>query len=79
MYGEKTGEKIQSKFSISDATLARYKEFNHTFQQYKGDKRLARNMLYRNFGGSYFFYIHFIYPRIVKPEIITDEDALPQI
>ncbi|MFH0757599.1 MAG: DUF6057 family protein [Bacteroidota bacterium] len=79
MYGEKYQIPVKSLYNITPVTLARYNDFNEVLQQHEGNKKLARNFLYWEMGDSYLYYLHFLYPRIVKPEIVTDENGEPTI
>ena len=70
MYGERKRIPVDSTYNISPATIERYNKFNGIARQYRGNDRLARNALYRDMGTTYLYYLRFIYPRIIKPEII---------
>jgi len=75
MYGEMKHIAVESQYIISPATLARFQTFKQIISQYRGNDMLARKAAYRDMGKTYMYYLRFIYPRIVKPEIINNEDA----
>ncbi len=77
--GEKNHIPVKSQYNITPETTARYNDFNRILQQHEGNKKLARNFLYWEMGDSYLYYNHFLYPRIVKPEIVTEENGEPTI
>jgi tetratricopeptide (TPR) repeat protein len=79
VYGETNDIPVTSLYSITPATLARFDEFNRILGQYSGNRRMARNVLYWEMGKSYMYYFHFLFPRIIKPEIIREEDEEPAI
>ncbi|MBN2697493.1 MAG: hypothetical protein JXR52_01600 [Bacteroidales bacterium] len=79
MFGEVNDSPVNQPYQISPGTMARYREFNSILEQYEGDEKMARNVLYWKMGTGYLYYFHFIYPRIVKPVIIYPEDEEPPI
>ena len=70
---------IENQFAISAETKARFDEFSKKREQYKNSTRMARNMLYKEFGGSYFYFREFVYPNVIKPDIIDDDSDYPAI
>lgn len=69
MYGIKTLTKdVAEKYQVSQASLDRFAAFGKLVEQYEGDPVSARNVLYWEMGQSYFYYLGFLLPRIVKPE-----------
>lgn len=70
MYGELHDIPVEEKYAISHATRARFEQFNQTLRQYEGKGRMARNVLYWEMGRTYMYYLHFVFPRVMKPEII---------
>ncbi len=58
---------------ISQSTLKRYGDFMREAERYRGDPSSARKALYPQYGKSYLYYVQYVYPRIIKPEIITEE------
>ncbi|MBL7111945.1 MAG: hypothetical protein ISS19_08395 [Bacteroidales bacterium] len=74
MYGEMYKIPVKSEYNISPAAIARFNDFNHILKQYEGNEKSARNFLYGEMGKSYMYYLRFVYPRIVKPEIINKND-----
>jgi hypothetical protein len=79
MYGEKNNKQVTTQYQISPVTLARYNNFKKALKEYGGNKKMARNVLYWEMGKSYLYYLHFVYPHIIQPEIITEEDEEPPI
>ena len=79
LYGEMNQIDISSEFEISHETLSKYEEFNKYLKEFEGNKTMARNALYWKMGKSYLYYYKYVYPRIVKREIIFEEDEEPQI
>ena len=79
MFGEMNQIPVKSQYQISPPTQARFNEFSRTVKQYEGNTKLARNNLYVTMGKSYMYYLRFIYPRIVKPEIVKESDEEPSI
>jgi hypothetical protein len=75
MYGAMTKTPVISQYNISPATVSRFNDFTQTLKQYAGNERLARNFLYREYGKSYMYYLQFLYPRIIKSEIIGEDDS----
>lgn len=70
---------IENQFSITAETKARFDEFSKIREQYKNSTRTARNVLYKGFGSSYFYYREFVYPNVIKPDIIDDDSDYPAI
>ncbi len=68
-----------SQFQISAATKTRFDEFNKIREQHRNSTRMARNILYKEFGGSYFYFREFVYPNIIKPDIVDDDSDYPAI
>ena len=62
-----------SRHQLSQATLDRFSEFGLLAKQYESDEIKARNVLYWEMGQTYLYYLGYLYPRIVKPEIIKEE------
>lgn len=60
-------------YEISQASLDRFEEFSRLVKQYKGQGNMARNVLYQEMGQSYLYYLSFLYPRIIKPEILKED------
>ncbi len=79
MYGAKNQIPVQSHYDIRPETMARYDQFNQVVEQHKGNKKMARNYLYWEMGDSYLYYLQFVFPRIVKPEIVIEENEEPPI
>ena len=79
MYGDMNELPVSQEFSITPATLSRFNDFKRTLEEYGGDKKMARNVLYWQMGKTYMYYLHFVFPRIIKPEIVMDEDDEPDI
>jgi hypothetical protein len=74
MYGLMNRSDLLSRYQISQATLDRFSDFGRTQKKYEGDRTMARNVLYREMGQSYMYYLVYLYPRIVKPEMTKDVD-----
>ncbi len=70
---------IDSQFAISTETKARFEEFIKIREQHSNSTRTARNVLYKDFGSSYFYYREFVYPNVIKPDIIDDDSDYPAI
>lgn len=68
-----------SQLQISAATKVRFDEFKKIREQHSNSTRMARNMLYKEFGGSYFYFREFVYPNIIKPDIVDDDSDYPAI
>lgn len=73
MYGELHDIPVEEAYEISPATRTRFEQFNKTLRQYEGKGRMARNVLYWEMGKTYMYYLQFVFPRIIKPEIIYPE------
>ncbi|MFO7670313.1 MAG: DUF6057 family protein [Bacteroidales bacterium] len=74
MYGLMNRSDLLSRYQISQATLDRFGDFGRTRKKYEGDRTMARNVLYSEMGQSYMYYLGYLYPRIVKPEMTKDDD-----
>jgi hypothetical protein len=70
---------VEQQYKISDESLKRFQNFTEKLKQFGNNEKLARNSLYREFGKTYLYWLQFVYPRIVKPEIIQDKYELPPI
>ena len=79
MYSERTGSDLPPEIVISTETKNRFNGFIKELNQYKGKTRMARNNLYAEYGKTYFYFLKFVYPSIMEPDIITDEDDYPEI
>lgn len=79
IFGEKYELPINDQFQISGETKTRFDDFTKKRDLYKNSIRMARNMLYKEFGSSYFYYREFVYPNVIKPEIIDDDSDYPAI
>ena len=79
MYGEMNKVPVTQEFSITQATLIRFNDFKRTLEKYKGDEKMARNVLYWQMGKTYMYYLQFVFPRIIKPEMIMNEYDEPNI
>jgi hypothetical protein len=79
MYADRNDIPVTTQYQISPVTLDRYNDFKKALKQYEGNKKMARNVLYWEMGKSYMYYLYFVFPQIIKPEIITEEDEEPPI
>jgi hypothetical protein len=79
MYAARNGHPLPDEIKISKETQIRYNSFMQQLEQYKGKTRQARNNLYAEFGKTYLYFLQFVYPNILEPEIISDEDDYPAI
>lgn len=79
MYCAVNNIQFEQQFKISDESLKRFQDFTEKLKQFGNKEKLARNSLYREFGKTYMYWLQFVYPRIVKPEIIQDKYELPPI
>ncbi|MGC9341269.1 MAG: DUF6057 family protein, partial [Bacteroidales bacterium] len=79
MYDFLNDESISQNYTISPATQARYKKYMEYYNQYRNDERMARNVLYHEMGTTCMFYLQFVEPRIILPEIIDPEHEEPGI
>jgi hypothetical protein len=70
---------VEQQFKVSGESLKRFHDFTDKLKQFGNNEKLARNSLYREFGKTYLYWLQFVYPRIVKPEIIQDKYELPPI
>jgi hypothetical protein len=68
-----------NEFQISATTKTRFNEFEKIREQHSNSTRMARNTLYKAFGSSYFYYREFVYPNVIKPDIIDDDSDYPAI
>ncbi len=75
----RTGQPLPANISISAETENRYKSFIQKLEQYKEKTRMARNALYGEYGKTYLYFLQFVYPNIIEPEIIDSEDDYPSI
>jgi hypothetical protein len=73
LYGQQNGIPVEDEYDISPETLERFARFNQTLNRYERDPTMARNVLYWDMGKTYLYYMNFLYPRIIKPEIIRPE------
>lgn len=74
MYGMMTLTKdVAATYQVSKPTLDRFAEFGRLVEQHEGDPGMARNVLYWEMGQSYFYYLGYLHPRIVKPERVKEE------
>ena len=62
-----------SRHQVSQATMDRFGEFGRLATQYEGDQNMARNVLYWEMGQTYLYYLGYLFPRIVKPEMQKEE------
>jgi hypothetical protein len=79
MYAVRTGQPLPADIMISAETQRRYNSFMQKLERYKGKTRLARNALYAEYGKTYLYFFQFVYPNIITPEIINNEDDYPAI
>ena len=79
IFGEKYELPANKQFQISAETKVRFDVFTKKRDQYRNNIRTARNMLYKEFGSSYFYFREFVYPNVIKPEIIDDDSDYPAI
>lgn len=79
MNSERTGLTLPPEIKISAVTQNRYNNFTQQLDQYKGKTRLARRVLYPEFGKTYMYFLKFVYPNIIETEIISDEGDYPSI
>lgn len=79
MYSANTEQPLPADIRISIETKNRYNSFMQQLEQYKGKTRLARNTLYAEYGKTYMYFLKFVYPNIMKPEIVNNEDDYPAI
>ncbi len=79
MYSDSIKIPGKTNYKVSSGTTARFKDFKQMLDHYKWNEMAAMNALYPRFGKSYMYYLRFIYPRIIKPEIISEDDEKPSI
>ncbi|MGE0019804.1 MAG: DUF6057 family protein [Draconibacterium sp.] len=79
IFGEKYELTEKGQSQISNETKAHFDIFTKNREQYKNSIRMARNKLYKEFGNSYFYYREFVYPNVIKPDIIDDDSDYPAI
>jgi len=75
----RTGQPLPADFKVSAETEKRYNSFIQKLEQYRGKTRMARNALYAEYGKTYLYFLQFVYPNIIEPEIIDNEDGYPSI
>jgi len=73
MYGDRKGVSVEGAYEISPTTVNRFEQFKATLRQYEGQRNMARNVLYWEMGDTYMYYLQFVFPRIIKPEIVYPE------
>jgi len=73
MYGAMNKIPAEKEYSITPENVSRFRMFTQTVNQYKGNERSARNALYPQMGNSYMYYLRFVYPRIIRPEVGEEE------
>ncbi|HDS06586.1 MAG TPA: hypothetical protein ENO05_03070 [Bacteroides sp.] len=73
MYGDRNGVDVEEKYEIRPTTKNRFEHFKATLQKYEGQRNMARNVLYWEMGQTYMYYLQFVFPRIIKPEIVYPE------
>jgi hypothetical protein len=78
MHGDKTKTDVIDNYKISKAVLNRYNDFRQKQAKFNGNKKLARNALYKEFGKTYMYYFEFVLPRIVLPDFVlpTDDEMI---
>ncbi len=79
MFAKRTGKPLPFDIRISAETQNRYNSFVQQLEKYKGKTRQARNAMYADYGKTYMYFLQFVYPNILEPEIISDEDDYPAI
>jgi hypothetical protein len=79
MYGDQNNIPVQSLYKIRPATVARFNDFKRTLKLYEGKEKLAREVLYPQYGKSYMYYLQLIYPHVLKTEILEEDDKKPSI
>jgi hypothetical protein len=79
MFAGRSGKPLMPGIKISNETQSRYNSFMQQLENYKGKTRQARNNLYAEFGKTYLYFLQFVYPNILEPEIISDEEDYPAI
>ncbi|HSO84946.1 MAG TPA: DUF6057 family protein [Draconibacterium sp.] len=75
----RTGQPLPADIKVSAETEKRYNSFIQKLEQYRGKTRMARNALYAEYGKTYLYFLQFVYPNIIEPEIIDNEDDYPSI
>ncbi len=75
MFEGEAGNDTALMSRVSPSCRSRHADFMRRSAKYPDDAASARRELYPLYGKSYFYYLRYIFPRIVKPEIITDEEA----
>ncbi len=78
-YGRLYEIPVGKQFSISADAKAQFNDFSKNREQYKNSTRTARNKLYKTFGSSYFYFREFVYPNVIKPDIVDDDSDYPAI
>lgn len=79
MHSARSGKTHPSNVIISGETQNRYNNFIKELEKYRGKTRLARNALYAEYGKTYLYFLKFVYPNILEPVIVNDEDDYPEI
>jgi len=78
-YYANTEQALPEDIKISTESQNRFNSFMQQLEQYKGKTRLARNTLYAKYGKTYLYFVKFVYPNIMAPEIVNNEDDYPAI
>ncbi len=73
MYGDRKGVEEEETYEIRPTTRNRFEQFKATLRKYEGQRNMARNVLYWEMGDTYMYYLQFVFPRIIKPEIVYPE------
>jgi hypothetical protein len=79
MHSARSGKTLPPNVMISRETQNRYNNFMKELEKYQGKTRLARNVLYAEYGKTYLYFLKFVYPNILEPVIVNDEDDYPEI
>jgi hypothetical protein len=79
LFGLKTNayQQVIDKYAISSESINEFNNFNQTMMQNIRDKERMQNMLKRNFGQTYWYYVRYESPMVTKAELKT-RDVEPE-
>lgn len=79
MYGFLNHIDVKEEYDISAESLARFDAYLEILEKHKNDVRMARNELYWKMGNTCLYYLQFVEPRVILPEITDPDHEEPQI
>ncbi len=79
MYGLLNNKDVLDEYDISHPVIQRFNAYRNLQETYKGNKKIARNALYWEMGDTYMYYLQYVEPRIILPEINDPDHEEPQL